>query len=69
MRPKLGGADLWRANLSKADLLSADLTGANLRGVDLTSAAHVSQEQINLAYGDMDTTLPPNLKRPSSWAK
>lgn len=70
----LMAADLTDANLSGAYLLAADLTDTNLSGAKLTEAdlrrtKNLTQEQINLAYGDEHTKLPDNLQRPSHWSK
>jgi uncharacterized protein YjbI with pentapeptide repeats len=75
----LSGADLSRANLSAAhlsaaQLIAADLAAANLRGAsllaaDLRRAKNLTQEQINLAYGDEHTKLPDDLQRPAHWSK
>ncbi len=52
----LRGADLSAANLSRADVSGADLTRTNL-----------TQEQIDVARGDLDTRLPEGLTRPEHW--
>jgi uncharacterized protein YjbI with pentapeptide repeats len=67
-------ADLTDANLSGAYLIAADLTDANLSGAnllaaDLRRAKNLTQEQINLAYGDERTKLPDHLQRPAHWSK
>lgn len=68
----LSGADLGGANLRLADLREADLGGANftladLSGADLRGARNLTQQQINVAKGDLNTHLPDNLHMPESW--
>ena len=70
----LSGADLSGADLSGADLSGAHLTGANLReahlsGANLGWAKGLTQEQIDGANGDSNTTLPENLHMPERWKK
>jgi uncharacterized protein YjbI with pentapeptide repeats len=62
----LDAADLRRANLKgtnfrEANLRSADLRGANLRGANLADVFGVTQPQLDAAYGDPATALPPDL--------
>ena len=59
----LGGAFLFHANLR-----DADLEGANLRGVKLLTAWNLTQEQIDSAVGDEETTVPEALRRPMHWS-
>jgi hypothetical protein len=73
-RADLSGADLSRADLggaylSGAVLDGAYLSGAVLDGADLSKARDLSQQQINSAFGNKETKLPPNLKRPEHWNK
>jgi hypothetical protein len=72
----LTGADLQEADLTFADLTGANLTGANLAGADLAGAyltgayltgADLVQAQLEGAYGDENTQLPPDLKPPAHW--
>jgi len=65
----LGGANLTKAQLSGAYLNGADLRGAYLSGADLSNAKHLTQVQIDEAYGDSTTKLPANLHMPDSWKK
>ena len=65
-------ADLAGADLRGADLRGADLTGANLEGVDLTGtdlagavltrARGLTQAQVDTAFCDARTVIPPGLK-------
>lgn len=73
----LNDADLRGANLQLADFSGANLRGANLHGAnlngakldhaDLTSTLKLTQQQIDSAWGDEGTVLPPDLSRPKSW--
>lgn len=67
----LAGADLRGAYLSGADLRKADLSKADLRGADLRQARHLTQEQVDVAFGDETTTLTEErgLHRPEAWSK
>jgi len=67
----LAGADLCGAYLSGADLRKADLSKADLRGADLRQARHLTQEQIDVAFGDETTKLTEErgLHRPEAWSK
>ena len=60
-------ADLSNADLRGADLLGADLRDADLSGADLSTAAFVTQMQLNAATGDAATSLPVAVLRPSHW--
>jgi uncharacterized protein YjbI with pentapeptide repeats len=62
------GADFRGASLALADLTGADLRGANLAGADVASALFLLQSQLESARGDLATTLPPTLTRPTHWA-
>ncbi len=61
------GADLRDVDLSYTDLTGADLRGADLSGAGLESSLFTTQQQISSALGDMRTTLPSRLSRPSHW--
>jgi Pentapeptide repeats (8 copies) len=63
----LVGAKLVRAHLEDAQLSGADLIGADLRRADLSSAPFLTQQQVNSAYGNKATKLPPGLVMPESW--
>lgn len=54
---------------SGADMSEANLNEANLSGADLSGVKGLTQEQINAAQGDINTTLPKNLERPAHWLK
>jgi uncharacterized protein YjbI with pentapeptide repeats len=45
----------------------ANLAGAWLQGADLTGAHHLTQAQLDVAYGDRQTQLPDGLERPANW--
>jgi Pentapeptide repeats (8 copies) len=61
-------ADLRETDLSRADLLGADLRDADVRGTLLEDSWFLSQSQLNTAHGDVATTIPGHLRRPSHWA-
>jgi hypothetical protein len=73
MKAHLEGADLRKANLEGAVLNGAHLERArlwlahlekvDLRGADLKKASGLTQPQIDAAYCDEKTLLPPFLKR------
>jgi Pentapeptide repeats (8 copies) len=58
------GADLRGADLRRADLLGADLRRADLRSANLSDAILVTQAQLQAAFTDRGTVLPPSLVRP-----
>ena len=37
--------------------------------MNLQNALHLTQEQLDAAYGDDDTQLPEGLTRPAHWSK
>jgi hypothetical protein len=63
----LSGADLCNAQLERADFAKASLVGANLAGASLKDARNLTQGQIDQAFGDASTLLPPYLVRPQGW--
>lgn len=63
----LSGADLCDALLERADFAGARLGGANLAGASLKEARNLTQGQIDEAFGDALTRLPPHLSRPEGW--
>ena len=72
MGAHLEDADLMGAHLEDADLKGAHLEGAyfkgaNFMGAHLERAKLLTQEQIDSAFGDENTTLPEGLKRPAHW--
>ncbi|SCY56358.1 pentapeptide repeat-containing protein [Alkaliphilus peptidifermentans] len=60
-------ADLRGVDLSGADVIGADLRDADLRGADLRNSLFLTQAQINMAIGDINTMLPLSLTPPTSW--
>jgi hypothetical protein len=56
--------DLRGADLQLADLLGADLRGADLRSANLSDAIFVTQAQVQSAFIDRRTRLPPALLSP-----
>jgi uncharacterized protein YjbI with pentapeptide repeats len=63
----LTGVNLGGANLAGVNLAGAYLAGVNLAGAYLAGAVHLTQLQVDFAYGDQDTKLPPGIRRPDSW--
>lgn len=63
------GADLRGARLELTDVLGADLRDTDVRGAGLRTALFLSQAQVNAAYGDAATRLPPHLHRPKHWTR
>jgi uncharacterized membrane protein len=61
------GANLQYANLQGADFQGANLQYANLQGADLSSVQSLTQEQLEEAVGNYDTTLPEYLSVPVAW--
>ena len=64
----LEGADLPSAHLEGASLFQAHLEGADLHaahleGADLSTADGLTQAQVDQAFGDAATKLPPGLTR------
>jgi uncharacterized protein YjbI with pentapeptide repeats len=63
----LSGTDLSDANLSRADLSHdagqnrANLSHANLSGANLSRAVNLTQTQLDVACGDINTKLPAGL--------
>jgi hypothetical protein len=62
------GADLRGCRLHRTDLLGADLRDADLRGTDLRTSLFLTQRQVAAARGDLRTSLPVELLRPSHWS-
>jgi len=54
----LSGGDLTGVDFKDANFLSTDIRGANMLGISLT------QKQINQAYSNSETKLPPGLRMP-----
>lgn len=64
---ELDSADLRRARLEGADLRDWSIVRTSLRSVDFTGAKNLSQESVNTAFGDADTTLPKGIDPPCHW--
>lgn len=71
---KLVEANLYEADLQNAQCFLANFEGAQigkakLMGVDLSSSIGLTQEQLNVSYGDISTRIPGNsgLSRPKHW--
>jgi uncharacterized protein YjbI with pentapeptide repeats len=60
-------ADLRGKDLSGTDFIGADFRDTDLRGADLTHSIFLTQAQINVAKGDINTKLPKSLTRPRHW--
>ena len=60
-------AFLHAATLRSAKLLRTNFTEARIAGADFTSTQHLTQEQVNSAYGDANTKLPPGLVPSPYW--
>jgi hypothetical protein len=58
-RANLTGAYLAGVNLTGVNLTGADLTGADLTDADLTGALNLTQDQVNSAFTNETTKLPP----------
>jgi hypothetical protein len=63
----LVGAVLKGANLTGAVLVEANLTDAFLYGVELAMAKGLTRKQLDVAFDDSQTTLPPGLDPPKHW--
>jgi uncharacterized protein YjbI with pentapeptide repeats len=64
-KARLEGANLAEAHLAGAHLSGAKLWEAHVEGADLAGAVGLTQEQLNMAYGDDRTILPDGLTRPA----
>lgn len=60
-------ANLSGANFTKSDLSAAIFILANLSGANLAEARGLFQYQVNVAFGDEYTQLPPGLRHPTWW--
>ena len=65
----LGGAHLEGAHLSRATLSRAYLGGANLSRANLSTSFDLTQRQLEDTYGDAETQIPAELKRPEHWRR
>jgi len=63
----LARADLRRANLQSTNLTGANLKGTLLAGTDLIHARGLSQDQLEQSCGDIETKIPKQLVRPTTW--
>jgi uncharacterized protein YjbI with pentapeptide repeats len=61
-------ADLREADLRGTDMIGADLRDADLRGANLLGCLFLTQAQINSAKGNLNTKIPPHLRRPEHWS-
>ena len=55
------------ADLDEATLPGTRLRGANLSRANLSGAEHLTQEELEEAFGDEHTQLPAGLKLPAHW--
>ena len=60
-------ADLRGVDLNGTDFIGADFRDADIRGADLANSIFLTQAQINVAKGDIQTKLPLSLTRPPYW--
>ncbi|HDR6271329.1 TPA: pentapeptide repeat-containing protein [Bacillus cereus] len=67
MGKKLKGKDLRATDFRGAYLIAADLRDVNFSGADLSTSMFLTQMQINSAKGNVKTTLPSHIQRPSHW--
>lgn len=54
-------------DLRVVNFIGADLRDVNFSGADLSTSMFLTQMQINSAKGDVKTTLPLHIHRPSHW--
>ena len=77
MNARMQHADLSAANMQNANLVNANLQharhltdaflrGAALKSIDFTNIP-ISQDQLELTFGDESVILPKSLDRPSHW--
>ena len=64
----LKGAHLSYAHVENANLSAAHLEGADLHDVHLEGAPGLTQEQLDKAHGNSNTTLPDGLTHPAHWS-
>ncbi|WP_206458402.1 pentapeptide repeat-containing protein [Anaerovorax sp. IOR16] len=57
-------ADARGVDFTRTDLIGADLRDTDIRGADLSKSIFLTQSQINVAKGDINTKLPSSLTRP-----
>ena len=58
---------LMRADLADADLQWAILDQTKLQGADLSKTIGLTSQQVEEAFGDEHTKLPPGVERPGHW--
>jgi len=63
------GTRLSRADLRKADVAGTRFDGADLSGADLSGCLGLTDAQLNLAKGDLDTVIDSALTRPAHWTE
>ena len=71
-RADLSNANLTRTDLSSATLegatfVEADLEGVLLVGVQLKNSKGLTDNMLEKAFGDENTSLPNGLTRPANW--
>lgn len=64
----LADADLSGADLRWVDLMGTDLGRTNLAAADLSAVLFLTQSQLELARGDVRTTLSDPLRTPTHWS-
>ena len=64
---KQDGAAGRRLDLAATDLRGANLWDAHLQGARLPGAVGLTQEQLDMAFGNDRTLLPDGLTRPARW--
>ncbi len=60
-------AHLEAATFTGVDMGAVNLDRAHLHGADLSKVHKLRQDQIDHAYGDSETRLPPGLTKPDHW--
>ena len=82
-RADFSGADIGGSNFAMSNLARADFSKARfnapldfdrsflfltrLEGLDLSAAKGLTQWQVDMACGDANTKLPPDIKVPANW--
>lgn len=60
-------ADLSRADLFEANCWRATIDSCRLQFADLSKSLGLKQYQVDAAYGNRETKLPPRIERPAHW--
>ncbi|MFK4469367.1 pentapeptide repeat-containing protein [Bacillus sp. RC252] len=60
-------ADMRNTDLRAVNFIGADLRDVNFSGANLSTSMFLTQMQINSAKGDVKTSLPSHIHRPSHW--